>query len=204
MPLECSDFHLATHLENQRVWSQKTFGPAQRPMGVVDHIEKELNEIRAAPHDLSEWIDVVILAFDGAMRQGHHPADVVRALIAKQAKNETRTWPDWRTQDPNKATEHVKAPGVLIDGFAAGGLVKPRSHPIKSRQHVVEVTIDASKLEAAFAEFAKSHPTGLLRFPPEPEPTESVAKSRNVQIYWALVIVLPAVALAAWWIWMIS
>lgn len=31
---------------------------------------------------------------------------IVAALVAKQTKNEGRKWPDWRTQDPNKAIEH--------------------------------------------------------------------------------------------------
>lgn len=29
-------------------------------------------------------------------------------ILAKQAKNEARDWPDWRTADPDKAIEHVK------------------------------------------------------------------------------------------------
>ena len=75
---------------------------------MLDHIRKELLEIEAAPNDLAEWIDVVILAFDGAWRTGATPEQIVRALIAKQYKNETRKWPDWRTADPSKAIEHER------------------------------------------------------------------------------------------------
>jgi hypothetical protein len=103
-----TDFSLSDHLHRQREWSEKTFGPGPRAEGVVDHITKELQEILDAPGDLSEWIDVVILALDGAWRAGHSPETIIRALVAKQEKNEARDWPDWRDADPDKAIEHVK------------------------------------------------------------------------------------------------
>lgn len=80
--------------------------------GVVDHIRRELKEIEAAPTDLSEWVDVVILALDGAWRSGATPAQITAAIVAKQAKNEGRTWPDWRTADPDKAIEHDRSKDV--------------------------------------------------------------------------------------------
>lgn len=107
-PVEYWSFFL--HLHRQRDWSEKTFGPGSRAQGVVDHIRKELLEIEADPTDLREWIDVVILALDGAWRSGASPTDIIEALSAKQFKNERRQWPDWRTADPNKAIEHVRDP----------------------------------------------------------------------------------------------
>lgn len=101
--------NLLVHLQQQREWSERTFGPGDRTEGILDHIRKELKEVEAAPGDLSEWIDVVILAFDGAWRSGHEPAEIVAALAAKQAKNEARAWPDWRAADPGKAIEHIRA-----------------------------------------------------------------------------------------------
>lgn len=102
-------FDLRAHLERQRDWSAGTFGPGTRAKGVVEHIRKELREIEAEPHDLSEWIDVAILAFDGAWRAGYSPAEIVDALVAKQAKNERRKWPDWRTMSPDVAIEHSRS-----------------------------------------------------------------------------------------------
>ncbi len=87
-------FNLHSHLERQRDWSTKTFGPGDRAKGVVDHIRKELLEIERDPRDLTEWIDVVILALDGAWRSGASPEGIIKALVAKQAKNEARKWPD--------------------------------------------------------------------------------------------------------------
>lgn len=98
----------AAHLERQRKWSRHTFGPGERTAGVLDHITKELEEIRSAPEDVTEWADLLILAFDGAWRAGHEPQTVIDAIKAKQARNESREWPDWRTADPNKAIEHVR------------------------------------------------------------------------------------------------
>lgn len=99
---------LLGHLERQRAWSERTFGPGSRLHGVLDHIRKELSEIEAKPDDLSEWIDVIILGFDGAWRAGYTPEQIVLALVAKQAKNEARRWPDWRNLSPDKAIEHVR------------------------------------------------------------------------------------------------
>lgn len=99
-------FNFQDHLARQAAFSEHTFGPGARTKGVVDHIRKELTEIEADPGDLKEWIDVVILALDGAWRTGATPIQIIEALIAKQLKNESRVWPDWRTADPDKAIEH--------------------------------------------------------------------------------------------------
>jgi hypothetical protein len=103
-------FDFRAHLERQAKFSRHTFGPGRRTQGVADHIRKELLEIEVAPDDLEEWIDVVILALDGAWRTGASPDQIISTLTAKQAKNEARTWPDWRTADPGKAIEHTREP----------------------------------------------------------------------------------------------
>ncbi len=100
---------LVAHLHRQRAFSERTFGPGPRTLGVLDHIRKELVEIEKAPTDISEWIDVVLLALDGAWRAGHSPEEIAAALEAKQTRNENRKWPDWRTKDPNKGIEHDRS-----------------------------------------------------------------------------------------------
>jgi hypothetical protein len=101
------DFH--AHLARQAAFSLKTFGPGARTVGVCDHIRKELIEIETEPLDLNEWVDVVILALDGAWRCGGTPDQIINAIVAKQTKNEGRNWPDWRTADPTKAIEHDRS-----------------------------------------------------------------------------------------------
>lgn len=103
-----SEFDLVAHLTRQKAFSERTFGPGTRVDGVLDHISKEINEVRQNPTDIFEWIDLAMLAFDGAWRAGHEPAEIAQALGDKLAKNEKRDWPDWRTMDPNKAIEHTR------------------------------------------------------------------------------------------------
>lgn len=99
---------LIAHIERQRDFSRQTFGPDVRTAGVIAHIRKELDEVTATPHDLSEWVDIILLAIDGAWRHGFTPEQIAAGLEAKQSKNENRTWPDWRTSDPNGPIEHIK------------------------------------------------------------------------------------------------
>lgn len=112
---------LRTHLARQMAFSRATFGPGERRHGVADHITAELREeILGADVDAaeaaSEWVDVVILALDGLTRAlvaaGVEWPDVpfraCQMIEAKQARNETRFWPDWRLTDPNRRIEHVR------------------------------------------------------------------------------------------------
>ncbi len=99
---------LVAHLNNQKEWSEKTFGPGQDTKGVLDHIRKELAEIENNPTDLYEWVDVILLAFDGAWRAGCEAEEIVQAIRDKQAKNERREWPDWRPQPRDGSIEHVR------------------------------------------------------------------------------------------------
>jgi hypothetical protein len=57
---------------------------------------------------MGSLLGVMMLAIDGAWRTGAAPDQIIAALEAKQAKNEARAWPDWRTADPDKAIEHVR------------------------------------------------------------------------------------------------
>lgn len=104
-----SSIHAGT-IKEQQDWSIATFGPGLRTKGVVDHIKKELNEILSDPEDMDEWVDVLILAFDGAQRlaleTGRPVQEIIDRFHVKQLKNRSRKWPDWRTADPDKAIEH--------------------------------------------------------------------------------------------------
>ena len=98
----------AARLARQREWSHNTFGPGLRTDGNLDHIAKEAEEVRADPADLKEWVDIILLALDGAWRTGAEPQQIIDAIIEKQERNTARTWPDWRTVDRNKAIEHQR------------------------------------------------------------------------------------------------
>lgn len=100
---------------DHKIWSERTFGPAtpenDRTKGVIKHIRDELLECAQAPGDAEEWADVIILAIDGAWRNGVGPRALGDALLAKQVKNENRVWPDWRQAPPDEPVGHVRAEG---------------------------------------------------------------------------------------------
>jgi hypothetical protein len=111
-PVEANQYpeyvDLVAHLHRQRQFSRTAFGPGPRTLGIISHIRHELEEILAAPTDLKEWIDVTILALDGAWRSGFEPSAVAAALLDKQKENEMREWPDWRAGSPDTPIEHVR------------------------------------------------------------------------------------------------
>ena len=74
---------LAAYELRQEAWSFRTFGHGLRTRGIVQHIRKELDEILAKPHDLSEWIDVMILAMDGYWRHGGAPCELMAHLLRR-------------------------------------------------------------------------------------------------------------------------
>ena len=120
-PCQCSRPCIdVDHLVRQAEWSRKTFGPGRRTNGILDHITKELREIEASPDDVTEWADLIILAFEGAWRHGHSAAEIIQAVKGKQTTNENRTWPDWRTGSEDKAIEHVRRSRCYIAGPIAG------------------------------------------------------------------------------------
>jgi hypothetical protein len=115
---EVGDVVDAAHLEHQREWSAATFGPsdARGPAGPLAHLRKEIEEVAEDPFVLEEWVDCIILAFDGAWRAGHEPAQILAAIKAKQAKNEARVWPDWRDIPADQAIEHVRVAAREVGG----------------------------------------------------------------------------------------
>jgi K+-transporting ATPase c subunit len=107
----------------QMAFSKATYGPGARTNGVLDHIKKEVEEVRENGGSAEEWVDLVILSLDGLTRQLSFcnektdqtkrvstSADISEAacnmIVEKQDRNENRSWPDWRTADLEKAIEH--------------------------------------------------------------------------------------------------
>ena len=89
------------HIERQKQWSLETFGEGEKTEIIIDHIKEELQEISEDPHNIEEWIDVIILALDGAWRAGYSATDICLAIAMKQRINEQREWQNYR---------HIKTP----------------------------------------------------------------------------------------------
>ena len=100
------NFNMINYIGDQRQWSLKTFGTGPRTGGIIKHIISELQEVSEKPRDVYEWIDIIILAIDGAWRAGHDPIDICRALEKKQLINFKREYPMPSSQD--EPSEHVK------------------------------------------------------------------------------------------------
>ena len=95
---------LSEYLAKQIEWSKKTFGDTPRTIGITKHMMKEIEEVRQSPEDLSEWADLMILAFDGFWRHGGTPETIMKVLLEKQNKNLARTYP-FPVSD-NEPSEH--------------------------------------------------------------------------------------------------
>ena len=78
-------------------WSLKTFGPGKRTRGLVEHIRRELDEILAKPDDLTEPVDVILLAMDLYARAGGK--SLMEDLRKKHNINTWRTWPAPESED---------------------------------------------------------------------------------------------------------
>ena len=99
-------FNLAYYINRQREWSKKTFGPGKRTMGISKHIQYELLEVQAEPNNPREWIDIVILALDGAWRAGAEPDVITELLKEKQKINFNREFPYPKSE--NHVSEHIE------------------------------------------------------------------------------------------------
>jgi len=94
-------------IEVQRAFSLKTFGPENDKKRIISHIQKELAELDESG-ELIEWIDIILLALDGAWRGGASPQEISEAMDNKLRININREWPNWRTTKPGEPIEHIE------------------------------------------------------------------------------------------------
>jgi len=102
--------NLFNFLNRQKRWSKNTFGPTPRKEGLLKHIEREIEDVRTSEGKelLTEWVDIVILALDGAWRSGATPHEICQALEQKQAINMAREWPGGLTAPDDVPVEHER------------------------------------------------------------------------------------------------
>ena len=94
-----------------KAWSLATFGPGRRTTGLLEHIRRELDEVAEAPDDLVEWVDVVLLAFDGYWRHGGTPEGFIDLVRYKFGVNQARKWgPPAPEDQPNAHVKETPAP----------------------------------------------------------------------------------------------
>lgn len=125
-------FDLVEHLLRQRAFSERTFGPGVRLQGVLDHIRKELVEVEESGGSLAEWVDVILLALDGAWRAGNTPEQIAPIATEQQVSGDAAlaAMPSTRRAGSkpfaiegfNEASGHWEAPqpGQRYQQFQAG------------------------------------------------------------------------------------
>ena len=142
------DLTFQEHLQQQRAFSESTFGPGQRSAGVIDHIRQELEEIEAEPGDVVEWVDIMLLSLDGTWRSGHDGDSAWAALQASQVLEKDLS------SDPALRALFRRTP-LAEDGDAFNALQL-------LRDRVDGLAADPSRLEAWVGVFAAAASGGLL------------------------------------------
>lgn len=91
----------------QAPWSDATFGtPDTRgPWGPLKHLQHECDEAMAAPNDVEEFADCLLLLLDANRRAGHSINELLTSAEFKVRKNLERKW---GPPDPHGATFHIK------------------------------------------------------------------------------------------------
>jgi hypothetical protein len=97
--------NLFEFLNQQHSWSNEVFGRTENVAARLErlrkHIDSELQEIDEDRTNLEEWVDLMILSMEAALRAGHTPHAIVMALEAKQARNMARQWPQTPENEPS-------------------------------------------------------------------------------------------------------
>ena len=89
-------------------WSQATFGSDAEhgPLGPLKHLQHEADEAMAAPTDITEFADILLLLIDAARRAGHSWNGIVDAADTKlHTVLMHRTYP---TPEGDEPSFHVK------------------------------------------------------------------------------------------------
>lgn len=92
--MEEKPWTILQYIQTQVKWSLRTFQQGRSDTDLIDNIQKKLDEIKNQPGNLMKWVDIIILSLDGAWRNCHTPADIIKALREKQLINITRHCPD--------------------------------------------------------------------------------------------------------------
>jgi hypothetical protein len=89
-------------------WSTETFGDetVKGPIGPLRHLKKECDEAIAAPDDITEYADLMILTIDAAWRAGFSLGELRRATLYKLEVIKKREYP--RVPD-GEISEHNRA-----------------------------------------------------------------------------------------------
>jgi hypothetical protein len=99
---------LAEIIDIQRNYTYKAFGQGENTARILNHIMDEVAEVSAVNgKDVFEWCDIIILALDGAIRQGFSNDKICTAVVNKMLINQERSWPDPSTLAEDQPINHI-------------------------------------------------------------------------------------------------
>jgi len=86
-------------------WSDETFGASRSPIGSINHMKEECDELLEDPYDLYEYADVLHLLLDSVRKAGYTTEDLMMAAWNKLEVNKNRTWGE---PDEFGVVRHIK------------------------------------------------------------------------------------------------
>jgi len=98
-------FDLIGHLVQQREFSESAFGPGENTALIA---EAMLPELSTEPHQLGDWLNIVLFGLDGAWRTGADPAQICQALADRLVELRSRAWPDWHPPSPEAPADDIE------------------------------------------------------------------------------------------------
>lgn len=102
-------------MESHAKWSQETFGSDDERdcFGPLEHLKKEIEEVKQNPADITEWADMFLLYLDGLRRAGIGFPMMLEVARRKHEHNKTRKW---NKAENGKPSEHVREDDAGLQG----------------------------------------------------------------------------------------
>jgi len=101
-------------VNRQRTWSTTQFGESVDLPRILNHITEATGDVEKEPARLHNWIDIVLLAMDGAWRAGHSPKEVVQAIQDVQVRNIMRDWQNPGDLPIGEPIKHIRSQAERI------------------------------------------------------------------------------------------
>ena len=86
-------------------WADQTFGENRPPDGAIAHLQREVQELAAEPHDVWEYVDCLTLLLDAMSNAGINIRSVLSFSWDKLDINRHR---EWGEVQPDGTIEHVR------------------------------------------------------------------------------------------------
>jgi hypothetical protein len=100
-------------LDDLADWQDRTFGTAQGPIGALNHLSQEVEEAKADPTDIIEYVDCLMLIMAASRRAGFTFDQLHAAFLRKLEINKQRRW---AAVKPGEPCRHVDEAALAAKG----------------------------------------------------------------------------------------